>query len=108
MLRPANLRYGSLLRDLGPRCRDGRVEIVIDSLRFARDRGATVLEAPTLEELGYRLSERGVDGDRAVATIRSFNEHVRAGTAGDQDVPRTDPVHPSTGRRTTPSRWPSA
>lgn len=52
--------------------------------------GAEVLRAQTLDDLGEALYEVGVDGDRAVETIREFNEAVRAGDAARLDPPRRE------------------
>jgi succinate dehydrogenase/fumarate reductase flavoprotein subunit len=94
LLRPSSLRYGWLLRYMGWRRERGRLVVYIDSLRLARDRGATVLQAPTLEDLARRLGERGVDGERALGTIREFNEHALRGAAAELAVPRTESAHP--------------
>ena len=89
VLRPKNLRYAWLLRYMGLRREEGRVEVVMDSLGFARKRGATVVEAATLEDLGDRLQERGVDGRRAVETVREYSARAREGTAAELAVAKT-------------------
>ncbi|MFB6297901.1 MAG: FAD-dependent oxidoreductase [Salinirussus sp.] len=60
----------------------------------AADAGAEVLREPTLDDLGEALYGVGVDGDRAVATIRAYNEAVRAGDADRLDPPRRDHARP--------------
>jgi succinate dehydrogenase/fumarate reductase flavoprotein subunit len=52
--------------------------------------GAEVLRATTLDELAEAFYDAGVDGDRAVATIRSFNEAVRNDETHRLDPPRRD------------------
>lgn len=52
--------------------------------------GTEVLRARTLDDLGEAFYDAGVDGDRAVATLREFNEAVRAGDADRLDPPRRD------------------
>lgn len=95
VLRPENLRYGWLLPYMRLAWRQGTAPaVLIDSLRFARRRGATVLEAPTLEALGDRLSTYGVDGAGAVATVREYNRRVRDGSMATAPVPRTGPAAP--------------
>lgn len=43
----------------------------------ARDLGAPVVKAESLEELGTELSDMGVNGDQAVHTIRAYNEAIQ-------------------------------
>jgi succinate dehydrogenase/fumarate reductase flavoprotein subunit len=52
--------------------------------------GAAVLRARTLDDLGEAFYDVGVDGGRAVETIREFNEAVRAGDADRLDPPRRE------------------
>ena len=95
VLRPENLRYGWLLPYMRLSRREGMAPaVLIDSLRFARRRGATVVEAPTLEALGDRLSGHGVDGERAVATVREYNRRVADGSIATAPVPKTTSVAP--------------
>lgn len=94
LLRPRSLRHGWLLRYMGVRRESGGLLMLIDSLQLARDRGATILESATLEDLGRRLTQSGVDGERAVETIGDFNHHVRADAASSLRVPKTHGVHP--------------
>jgi succinate dehydrogenase/fumarate reductase flavoprotein subunit len=94
LLRPASLRHGWLLRYLGLSRQGGQAAVFIDSLRLARDRGATILQARSFEELGRRLQAAGADGDRAVETIREFNTRVDHGTAAQLAVPRTQAANP--------------
>lgn len=71
---------------------NGRVEGMIER---AREFGGLVLEAGTLADLGERLSAEGIDGERAVETIRSFNAAVENGRGARLDPPREryrDPI----------------
>lgn len=56
--------------------------------------GAEVLRATTLDGLRTQFYDVGVDGDTAVATIREYNEAVRAGTAARLSPPRRDNARP--------------
>ncbi|WP_144906088.1 FAD-binding protein [Halobellus captivus] len=56
----------------------------------ARDAGAPVVEAETLEELGNGLDELGADGYQAVETIRTFNAAVRGESDERLRPPRED------------------
>ena len=58
------------------------------------DAGAEVLRAATLDDLRERFYEAGVDGDRAIETIREFNEAMSAGRADRLDPPRRDHARP--------------
>jgi succinate dehydrogenase/fumarate reductase flavoprotein subunit len=84
----------SLLPFMRLRREGGRVSAHLDTLAFARSRGALVLEARTLDELGQQLAGQGVAGDRALATIREFSAAARAGTAGELKVPKSVDAHP--------------
>jgi succinate dehydrogenase/fumarate reductase flavoprotein subunit len=89
----ANLRYLWLLRYVRPRWERGRPVFVLDKLRYARARGALVLEAATVEELGTKLAADGVDGESATRTIAEYNEHVSGGAAPGLAVPRSQDAH---------------
>jgi succinate dehydrogenase/fumarate reductase flavoprotein subunit len=89
VLRPAGLRHLWLLRYMRPRWERGSLAVVLDSLAVARDRGATVLEAETLEALGKELGRHGVDREQAVATVRKFNDQAVKGAAAGLPVPKT-------------------
>jgi succinate dehydrogenase/fumarate reductase flavoprotein subunit len=84
VLRLTHLRYSWMIRYLRLRGR----RVVIDTLSLARDRGAVVHRARTIEELAKKL------GPRALETIREFNEAVRNGTVDRLPVPRTHAPNP--------------
>lgn len=63
---------------------------VSDRLELARELGGIVLEAETIEGLCEQLAEQGVDGERALETIREFNAAVRGESDERLDPPRTD------------------
>lgn len=54
----------------------------------ARDLGAPIVEADTLEELGEGLGEHGIDGTTAIETIHDFNDKVNQGRTDELDPPR--------------------
>ncbi len=58
-------------------------------VEYARDLGAPVTEAESLEALGAWLDEQGAHGDQAVATIETFNEAVDADAGESLDPPRS-------------------
>ncbi|WP_435348633.1 FAD-dependent oxidoreductase [Haloarchaeobius sp. HRN-SO-5] len=60
----------------------------------AAEMGAEVLRATTLDGLRDRFYDAGVDGDTAVATIREYNEAVRAGDGDRLSPPRRDHAQP--------------
>lgn len=57
-------------------------------LEGARDLGAPVFEAESLEELGSMLENEGVDGEQAVGTIEEFNRAMRNEAGAELDPPR--------------------
>jgi len=65
----------------------GRVGTIVER---AGEAGAEVVRGTTLDELGAELDAIGFDGETAVATVRDFNEAVRAGTADRLDPPRRE------------------
>ena len=54
----------------------------------AAEFGAPVVEADTLSDLGDAMAEWGVDGDRVVETVRTFNDAIERGAADALDPPR--------------------
>ncbi|PSQ17020.1 hypothetical protein BRD00_09605 [Halobacteriales archaeon QS_8_69_26] len=69
----------------------GRVGDIVDR---AAEMGGQVIRARSLDDLGQRLWDAGVDGDRAVETVREYNEAVRAGRGDRLDPPRRDHARP--------------
>ena len=65
----------------------GHVGTMVDR---AAEFGGPVLTADSLDELGAKMAEWGVDGDRVVETVREFNDAVGRGAADELDPPRTD------------------
>lgn len=63
----------------------GHVGTIIER---AKELGGQVLSAGTVDGLGEELTGAGVAGERAVRTIRTYNEAVRAGEAHLLDPPR--------------------
>ncbi len=57
-------------------------------VEYARDLGAPVTEAESLEALAAWLDGQGVDGEQAIDTIRSFNEAVSSDAGESLDPPR--------------------
>jgi len=60
----------------------------------AREFGGLILEAETLEEMGSLLSDHGVNGDRAIETVSTFNEHVSAECGARLAPPRKESQEP--------------
>ncbi|WP_435335799.1 FAD-dependent oxidoreductase [Haloarchaeobius sp. TZWWS8] len=61
----------------------------------ARELGGTVLEAPTLDQLGDQLSDQGVNGKKAIETVEAFNAAVEKPGEEPLDPPRErfrDPI----------------
>lgn len=83
-VRWAHRRYRWVLKYLRLRGR----RVVIDTLRLARDRGAVVHEAGTVEELAGKL------GPNALETIRAFNDAVDRGTTAELPMPKTHAPNP--------------
>ena len=84
---------------------DGRAYYVVDddlyhsmfysrqvsvSIEAAAELGGRVATAASFDELASALEDWGVDGDRAIDTIRRFNEAVAANDGGSLDPPRSD------------------
>ena len=88
-LRPGGLRHLRFLKYLGLRRESGRVATVVDSLRLARDRGATIVQAPTVEGLVQGLAAHVVDPNSLRKTVREFNASVNEGAALGLDIPKT-------------------
>lgn len=61
-----------------------------DLVEGARDAGAPVIEAGSLDDLGRELDAAGVDGRQAVLTIREFNEAVRGEADARLRPPRAE------------------
>lgn len=64
-------------------------------VEYARDLGAPVIEAETMDELADALTEHEVNAARAIETIQAFNEAVSADEGERLDPPRTqnqDPI----------------
>lgn len=98
-----------LIQDI-TRLADGRAFYVIDSELYeeetegisgsaksdverAREADGRVAECETLAALGDALSKWGVNGEKAVETIREYNQAIRDGNAERLDPPRTDFKH---------------
>lgn len=60
----------------------------------ARDAGAPVIEADSLEKLGTKLDEQGADGRQAAETIKEFNEAMYGKSEDRLRPPRTDNRYP--------------
>jgi hypothetical protein len=93
IMRPRNLRHVSFLRYVSLRRQAGGISGVIDSYRYARDRGALILEATTLELLADQLAEHGVNGRQVLDTIEEFNAHVYDGQALGLAFPKAKNAH---------------
>lgn len=67
---------------------------VSDSIETARNLGGRVAEEESLDDLASVLFDWGVNGDRAVETLRTFNEAVGEGEGHRLDPPRRDHQEP--------------
>jgi succinate dehydrogenase/fumarate reductase flavoprotein subunit len=94
LLRRGRLRDIGLLRYLGLRAGDGGIELTLDSVRLATDRGATVITAPTLEGLADTLAGHGVPKAALLNTLAAFNDAAGEGRAAMLAVPRTKYAFP--------------
>jgi hypothetical protein len=89
MLRPQNLRHANVIRYFRvKRTAQGKTVMAIDGFRFARDRGAVVLEAPTIEKLAARLAEHGVDEQAVIKTVSDYNAAIDGDSAVRLAVPK--------------------
>lgn len=67
---------------------DNRYQSTVEQrLEMAREFGGTVIETDTIEQLCEELDDNGVDGQRALETLREFNAAVR-GEHEPLDPPR--------------------
>jgi succinate dehydrogenase/fumarate reductase flavoprotein subunit len=101
LMRRGRMRDIGLLRYVGLRRGSAGLEATIDSLRLAADRGAVVINAPTLDGLAERLGQQGVAPAALLETLTGFNRAVEAGAAAALDIPKTKSVFPIT----TPPYW---
>lgn len=68
----------------------------VDLFKAAARRGATLVQANTLEELAQRLSAHGVNGGRLLQTLKEYNDAVLSGKGADLPVPRSMHARPIT------------
>ena len=91
--RPSSLRYVGLMKYFAlqtvPYASGPRRVFTFDSLRFSMDDGATVLQAPSIDELAAQLARHGVNGDALKKTLADFNPRVANGTALGLPFPKT-------------------
>lgn len=57
----------------------------------ARSVGGTVIQAGTLEDLAAKLGEHGLPAPNVLRTLKEYNAAVTEGSAGDLQVPRSEP-----------------
>jgi succinate dehydrogenase/fumarate reductase flavoprotein subunit len=93
MKRLSSLRHIAFARYLGllrARYASGEKLVVgLDSLRLARDRGAVVVEAGSVDDLAAQLGRHGVNGDGLRRTLAEFNARVANGAAMGLPIPKT-------------------
>jgi succinate dehydrogenase/fumarate reductase flavoprotein subunit len=94
VFRPSNLPLMGLARYCGLRLGSGGPAVTMDSLAYARDRGALIVQAPALSRLTQSLARHGVDPDGLAAPLADFNAAAEAGRAGDLSVPKTRSAFP--------------
>jgi succinate dehydrogenase/fumarate reductase flavoprotein subunit len=93
VINPANLRYWRYLRFMALRRHGRKLEVTIDSFGIARKKGATILQASTMEDLVRQLASHGVDGSKALSTIADFNAAVDAGNTDQLTFAKTKCVN---------------
>jgi succinate dehydrogenase/fumarate reductase flavoprotein subunit len=93
VVNPSNLRYWRYLRFMALRRHGRKLEVTIDSFGIARAKGATILQAATMEDLTRQLASHGVDGSKALSTIADFNAAVDSGNTDELAVPKTKSVN---------------
>jgi succinate dehydrogenase/fumarate reductase flavoprotein subunit len=89
VLRLRSVRHWRQLPYLRLRRGGAGLAVVLDSLNYARDRGAIIVSAATLTELCGALSAQGVDGAALRVTVDAFNDAVARRSCADLAVPRT-------------------
>jgi succinate dehydrogenase/fumarate reductase flavoprotein subunit len=87
-LRISSLRHWRKLRYLRLRRGAAGWALVLDSLQYARDRGAVIVSAHSLDELRQALATQGVDSLGLRQTITRFNAAATNGSAGALPVPK--------------------
>ena len=92
-LNPRNIRYLRHLRHMRLRI-SGGFHVLFDSVQAAKDRGAVLLSADTIEELGQKLADQGVNQENFLRTIRDFNESIVDGATRGLSVPKSREANP--------------
>ncbi len=93
VLRLANLPLIGLSRYCGLRWSGLKPSLTVDSLAYARDRGALIISAPSLGELAEALGAHGVDGAALLETLAAFNADVVGGQANTLPIPKIKHAH---------------
>jgi hypothetical protein len=93
VLRLSNLPLWPLLRYCGLRWTAGRPGLILDSYAYARDRGALMLTAGSLEDLAAQLTTHGVDGAALTRTVTDFNAAVQGEAATGLPIPKIKHAH---------------
>ncbi len=89
LVQPSSVKHIGLLKYLRFKRTAGRLGIGLDSVRLARDRGALVVEAGSVEGLANQLRRHGVNGEGLRKTIAELNAHFTNGSAMGLRIPKT-------------------
>jgi succinate dehydrogenase/fumarate reductase flavoprotein subunit len=94
VLRPASLRHWRQLRYLRLRRDASRLYVALDSLAYARDRGALIVTASALAALEAQMTAVGVDGAALRATIDECNLATDRCEGAKLAIPRANDAGP--------------
>ena len=88
-----NAKFFRYLKYITAEKREDGTYRMFDSLKAAVGQGAVVLSAETLQGLGERLAEHGVDKDGFGRTVAEFNGAVKEGVATGIAIPKRREAH---------------